>query len=199
MPAIDFPDPGAWQDLAYALQLALGTVFLLSVLPKLRRPEEFRRIVAAYALLPRWAAVVAPAVIAIEVFLALAFVSGWLVEVAVVVALHVIVGFAFATTVNLRMGRRISCGCFGGSDEQISGRSLVRLGEMALAVAALGGGMLTDVVAPTTVSWLASQGFASVAYVVAVMGLSMFFIVVSLWAMHARDLAVAFKRGVAVK
>lgn len=105
------------------------------------------------------------------------------------------VGFAFATTVNLRRGRRIRCGCFGSSDEQISGRSLVRPGATALAVAALGGGMLTGVVAPTTVAWLASQGLASVAFVVAVMGLSVFFIVVCLWAMHARDLAVAFKRG----
>jgi hypothetical protein len=195
MPSIDFPDPGAAQDLAYALQLLLGVVFLVSVVPKLRRPGEFRRIVAGYDVAPRWAAVVAPAVIAVEGLLALAFLSGALVGVALAVALVLIAVFALATGVNLRRGRRIDCGCFGGTDEQISGRSLVRLGAMALVVAVLATGMLTDAVGPTTVGWLASHGVASIAYVVATLGLSVFFIVVCLWAMHAKDLAFALRRG----
>lgn len=195
MPSIDFPDPGAAQDLAYALQLLLGVVFLVSVMPKLRRRDEFRRIVAGYDVAPRWAAVVAPAVIAVEGLLALAFLSGAFIGIALGFALVLIAVFALATGVNLRRGRRIDCGCFGGPGEQISGRSLVRLGAIASVVVVLTVGMLTDAVAPTTLAWLASHGVASVAYVVATLGLSVFFIVVSLWALHAKDLAFALRRG----
>ncbi|HEX8083310.1 MAG TPA: MauE/DoxX family redox-associated membrane protein [Solirubrobacteraceae bacterium] len=195
MPSIDFPDPGAAQDLAYALQLLLGVVFTASVAPKLRRPDEFRRVVAGYDVAPRWASVVAPAVIAVEAVLALAFLSGSLVGAALAVALVLIAVFALATGVNLRRGRRIDCGCFGGPGEQISARSLFRLGALALAVAVLAIGMLTDAIAPTTVGWLASHGVASLAYVVATLGLSVFFIVVCVWAMHAKELAFVFGRG----
>jgi len=182
------------QDLAYALQLLLGIVFLSSVVPKLRRPGQFRAVVAGYDVLPRWAPVFAPTVIIVEGLLAVAFLTGWLVAVALVVAALLITVFALATGVNLRRGRRIDCGCFGATDEQISGRSLGRLGAMVLAVGVLAVGMSTDVVSAITIGSLAAEGASSLAYVVATLGLSVFFMVISLWALRARELAVALRR-----
>lgn len=121
--------------LAYGVQLALGAVFLLSVVPKLQRPREFTRTVANYKVVsPALSRAVAPAVIAAEAFLAVSLLTGWLAEAALPLAVVVLLVFAAGVGVNLRRGRDISCGCFGERAEPISPRTLVRLAVILVAV-----------------------------------------------------------------
>lgn len=48
----DIADPGVVADLGLAVQLALGCVFACSVVPKLRRPARFVKVVDGYQVLP---------------------------------------------------------------------------------------------------------------------------------------------------
>jgi hypothetical protein len=189
MPTTTFPDPGAAQDVAYAVQLVLGGIFLGSVLPKLRRPAAFRRVVAGYDLLPQWASLISAGVIVIEALLAVAFLSGWLMTSALALAGLTITVFAAATAVNLRRGRQIECGCFGSADEQISVRSLRRLALMAAAVITLAGGGVSGASSPITATWLVAQGPSSVSYLVEVASLSLFVTALAVWALHGPEVA----------
>ena len=113
---------------AQAGQLALGVVFLLAAVPKLRRPSGFVQAVRGYDLLP--AAMVGPtafALIGVEVYLAVTLITGWAVGVAVPVAIASVLVFMVGVGVNLRRGRRVRCGCFGGSSEMLSARTMARL------------------------------------------------------------------------
>lgn len=102
------------QHIAYALQVALGVIFTLSVAPKLRRPAAFVATVRRYEILPgRLARPVSLAVIAIEAFLAVCLQSGVMLEVAVPLAMVSVLGFGTGAAVNLRRGHDIECGCFG--------------------------------------------------------------------------------------
>lgn len=66
---------------ALASQLGLGIVFLLSALPKLRRPLAFARSVVEYEILPaKVAYVFGLALIPLEAFLAIACLTGWLTD-----------------------------------------------------------------------------------------------------------------------
>lgn len=129
---------GDWEmthHVAYGLQLALGAVFVLSVIPKLQRPREFARTVANYKVVsPALSRAVAPAVIAAEAFLAGSLLTGWLAEAALPLAIVLLLAFAAGVALNLRRGRDISCGCFGERAEPISPRTLVRLAVILLAV-----------------------------------------------------------------
>lgn len=126
---------------AQAGQLALGVVFLLAAVPKVRRPSVFVQAVRGYDLLPR--AVVRPvayALIAVEAFLAVALITGWAVGIAMPVAIASVLVFMVGVGVNLRRGRRVRCGCFGGAGEVLSARTMARLvlllaGTTALLVA----------------------------------------------------------------
>src|SRR5574341_319866 len=68
---------------ALALQFSLGIVFLLSALPKLREPLAFVGGVVEYKILPAQVArVFALALIPLEAFLAVAFLTGLWTEIA---------------------------------------------------------------------------------------------------------------------
>lgn len=113
---------------ACSAQLALGVVFLLSALPKLRRPRAFARDVTAYEILPpSVACVFALVVIPLELFLAFAFLTGRLVIAALPVAMALLLAFLIAVGINLQRGRRVPCGCFGEASEPISPRAVARL------------------------------------------------------------------------
>src|SRR5829696_9261519 len=88
---------------AQAGQLALGVVFLLAAVPKLRRPGGFVQAVRGYELLP--AAMVRPtafALIGVESFLAVALITGWAVGVAMPLAVASVLVFMVGVGVNLR-------------------------------------------------------------------------------------------------
>ncbi|MDQ2894379.1 MAG: hypothetical protein M3Y09_01830 [Actinomycetota bacterium] len=188
MPTSDFHDPGVVQALIYSIQLAVGATFAVAVVPKLYRPSRFRRIVAGYDLFPQLAAVAAIAVMAAEASIAVALLTGLLMAVVLPLALGVVALFAFATGVNLARGRNVECGCFGGSEERISARSLARLLVLGLALACLATALATGTAHPTTASWLASHATASLAYFVEVAGLALALTIAAVWLLNARGL-----------
>lgn len=117
-----------WLQVAVASQISLGIVFLLSVLPKLRRPLAFARSVIGYEILPdKAASAFALILIPVEAFLAVAFLTGWLTDIALPLAAVMLLMFLVAVGMNLRRDRRVPCGCFGDASERISPRTLARL------------------------------------------------------------------------
>jgi putative oxidoreductase len=131
----DHPVLAAFPHLAGALQLSLGGIFLFTGVAKLLHPFDFMRSVAAYAILPTGLVrLSALGLIMVEGFLALAFLTGWLTEIALPLAAIVLVAFLVAIGINLRRGRRIPCGCLGGASETISPRALGRLLLLLTAV-----------------------------------------------------------------
>lgn len=102
---------------------------------KLRHPLAFGRTVAAYHILPMWAAKPAGlAIVAIEAALAGGLLTGFGAQWALPFAAILMLAFAFGVAVNLSRGRHISCGCFGGAHELISARSLLRLALLLMLV-----------------------------------------------------------------
>lgn len=143
------------------LQLSLRTAFALLLASaawhKLRDPQRFRAVLAAYELLPpRAAEAVAPAIGAVEAVLAAGLLLGLLLPwVAAAVSLLMLT-YAAAIEVNVRRGRTdIDCGCMGPASRVPLGRELVaRNLVLALAAAALA--------APATTRpmvWLDAVGF----------------------------------------
>ncbi len=115
-------------DALLVVRLALGTVFALSAVGKLRDPKGFARGVIEYQVIP--ASLAYPFgffFIVLESWLAIAHLTGWLLTAAIPVALGTLASFATAVGVNLRRGRVLPCYCFGNrTGEQISPRTLVR-------------------------------------------------------------------------
>ena len=119
-------------------QLGLGLVFALSAVPKLRRPLSFAANVEEYRVLPRRASrALAFPLIAVELALALAFLAGAPAAPALAASIALLAVFLLAVAVNLRRGRRVSCGCFGSSGERISRRAAARLLLLLVAAATL--------------------------------------------------------------
>ncbi len=178
------------QQLAYALQLALGVVFAAAAAPKLRHPGAFARTVAGYRLLPRrLVPAAAVALIIVESFLAVAFLSGWLRAIALPLAMLVLVVFASAVIVNLRRGHRIECGCFGSGGERISARSVIRLFVLLAGV-----GLLAIGPASTTITTLAQRGGSGAAYVVQVGGTTCFLLLAVTWLLNLPEVVSTLRQ-----
>uniref|UniRef100_A0A831TDW5 Methylamine utilisation protein MauE domain-containing protein n=1 Tax=Thermorudis peleae TaxID=1382356 RepID=A0A831TDW5_9BACT len=143
-------------ELALAIQFSVGIVFLLSSLSKLRHPHRFVRSAVAYAVLPtRMTRALALALIPVEAFLAVAFLTGRIVAVALPLAAATLLVFLVAVSINLRRGRRIPCGCFGQASEPISLRTITRLLMLLGAIgllAAIRSSALTPLPAPRLVT-----------------------------------------------
>lgn len=179
-------------QIAYAVQLVLGVVFLLAALPKLRDRKTFARIVARYRLLPRrLARPFAFAVVASESFLAVAFLTGWLLPIALPLAAAVLLLFAAAVGLSLRRGRRIPCGCFGGEDESVSVRSVARLGALLAGVAVVAAVRPSGV----TVAALVGEGAPALRYLVGVGGVAAFLVLAALWLLSLPEFASLWRGG----
>jgi Methylamine utilisation protein MauE len=177
---------------AHACQLSLGLVFLVAVLPKLRAPSRFARTVAEYRLVPRAATpALARGLIAIEAFLALAFLSGMVVRLAAPLALVMLSAFAAAVGINLRRKRKIDCGCFGTGGETISGRSLGRLAMLLLAAALVTVATSVPAVAPMSLTSLPSGKGPGIDELVETGGLSLGLLLVGMWVLHLPELRSA--------
>jgi hypothetical protein len=114
------------------IQLAIGLVFLLSSAGKLRDRRGFSDGLISYRIIPEaWARPTSVTVIALEVFVALSHLSGYLPQVGVLIGLGLISMFALAVGVNLKQGRSVPCFCFGTSESYISITTLVRLAFLA--------------------------------------------------------------------
>lgn len=167
---------------AQAGQLALGVVFLLAAVPKLRAPSGFVQAVRGYELLP--AAMVRPAafvLIGVEAFLAVALITGRAVGVALPVAIATVLVFMLGVGVNLRRGRRVRCGCFGGAGEVLSARTMARLVILLVGATLL---LVLHAVADGSV-WtigLLTSGGAHLA------GLAGFWLLLGLWLLQLPEL-----------
>jgi len=122
------------------IRFLLGLVFLTASLPKLAAPDDFRRALRNYRLLPfRLVRPVAAWLPRFELALALALLSGLATRVATSLAATALLVFSAAVAVNLARGRKIECGCFSGlSPREITWRLAARdvgLGAAAVAVA----------------------------------------------------------------
>ncbi len=126
-------------EMGLVVQLALGIVFLLSAAGKLRDPAGFARGVADYQIVA--ASVAHPVgllIIALEGWLAIAHLTGWLLAAAVPLGFGMLTTFAVAVGMNLGRGRVLPCYCFGGrGEETISARTLARLLLLLLCEALL--------------------------------------------------------------
>jgi methylamine utilization protein MauE len=175
--------PSPEQTAAAILQLVLGAVFLLSVLPKLRDPSSFVRAVERYGLLPAGAVpATAFAVIAIEVFLAGALLTGSLAGIALPLTILLLVAFLVAVWINLDRGRKVPCGCFGDRSEIISGRVLVRLVLLLIAATLL---TILNLVVGVDLRTPGALGLQST---LGIAGLAAFVIIASLWLLSLPEL-----------
>jgi hypothetical protein len=128
------------------------------------------------------------ALTAVEAFLALSFLSGWLVVVAVPLSAVTLAAFAGVTSVNLRRGRDVPCGCFGNAEEQVSARSLVRLALLAAGLAGYAVAVVSPEATPVSADWLGAHSGSVAAYVLEVATLSVALLVAATWTLSAREL-----------
>lgn len=169
---------------AQAGQLALGVVFLLAAAPKLRAPGEFVQAVRGYELLPAaMARPVAYALIGVEAALAVALITGRAVGVALPVAIASVLVFMVGVGVNLRRGRRVRCGCFGGAGEVLSGRTMARLAILLVGATVLLVLHAAGSDSVWTVGLLVASGGAHLA------GLAACWLVLGLWLLQLPELA----------
>jgi uncharacterized membrane protein YphA (DoxX/SURF4 family) len=119
------------------IRFFLGLAFLTASLPKLAAPNDFRRALRNYRLLPfRLVGPVARWLPRLELMLALALLTGLAPAIAASLAAATLLAFSAAAAINLARGRRIECGCFGGSSPRRITWSLV-LRDVVLAGAAI--------------------------------------------------------------
>lgn len=181
--------------LALASRLSLGFIFLLSAGVKLRSPLTFARNVAEYEIVP---AIVARGsalmLISLEVFLAIAFLTGWLTNVVLPVAITTLCLFFIAVTINLRRGRRIACGCFGDISEQISLRTLARLSLLLATV------LLLLILKETTEVQLPDLtqmplDSSTLTYLMQTSLLAIFLILMANWFLNAPEISFLVRQG----
>lgn len=127
--------PGLDPALLGAARASLALLFAVAAAHKLRDPRGFAAHVAAYALLPAWAAAPsARALAAAELALCVALAWPGTARAAAVVAAGLLAVYAGAIAVNLRRGRRaLDCGC--GLSPRPLGRDLLLRNALLVAVA----------------------------------------------------------------
>jgi hypothetical protein len=91
---------------------------------------------------------------------------------------------------NLRRGRRVPCGCFGGESERISARSLVRLALLLAAVLVLA----VVPTSPVTVGTLAANGASGLAYLAEVGSTALFVVLAGAWLLSLPELAFTLRQ-----
>ncbi|MBA3736105.1 MAG: hypothetical protein H0W90_13075 [Actinobacteria bacterium] len=119
------------------IRFFLGLLFLTTSLPKLAAPDDFRRALRNYQLLPfRLVRPVAKWLPRFELALALALLIGVVTPITASFAAAALLVFSAAVAINLASGRTIECGCFSGSSpRQITWQFV--MGDIGLAVAAI--------------------------------------------------------------
>lgn len=127
---------------AFGLRVILGGIFIYAAYVKLKDPWElFALAISQYQLLPltmvEWVARSLPW---IELAVGVLLVTGrWLKVGATAASLLLLTFFVLMIRADLK-GMAINCGCFGGTDDVISWKTLLRDGSMlagSLALTAL--------------------------------------------------------------
>lgn len=156
-------------------------MLVASFLSKARAFARFEEVVAEYAIVPeRLTRVGAATVVCAEGVLGLALVTGTggLLAVALTAVLFTVFGVAVA--INLRRGRRVPCGCFGSTEEEISRRTLARVGLLITAATTLIAMVLSGS-SLTAVSELMAGGSQEFGYMLQIASLGGFLILVGMW------------------
>jgi hypothetical protein len=125
--------------LSLTLASAVASLFLASVIHKIRDPWRFREALRGFAVLPEsLTAVVAAVVFVAELAVVVAFIFGSTRTLGMFVAAALVTLYAGAIAVNLIRGRtRIDCGCVGyGERQHLAGWMVAR--NLVIAAAALG-------------------------------------------------------------
>ncbi len=181
--------------IALAAQFSLGIVFLLSAVPKLRRPRLFAWGVVAYDILPEKVSYVfALALIPLELFLAITFLTGWLMSIALALATLLLVVFTVAVGINLRRGRLVDCGCFGAGSEPISTRSVARLFLLLTVVLLLAALRATGSAVPLTLDLASLTNPVTFAYLLQAAMLATFLILLGVWMLRLPELVLFVRR-----
>lgn len=117
------------------VEIAVGLVFTLAALGKLRDPAAFVHGVIVYDVLPPpIAKVYGIVLIPLEMIIGVGLLTEWAVGPAAIAGLFLLVSFLLAVGSNVRRHREVMCYCFGGpSKEIISVRSLARIVLLILA------------------------------------------------------------------
>jgi len=104
----------------YTARLALGLLFLVALVHKLRSVRAFQQTVAAYRIVPtRLVPGTAMAVVLVEVLVLVLLVAGDRHRVGLAVAGGLLLAYAAAIAVNLLRGRdQIDCGCVGSAGRE---------------------------------------------------------------------------------
>lgn len=121
------------------LAVALGMVFALAAVPKLRHPRRFARAVGSYGLLPgRLAPAAATVLITAESMLAVGHLSGQGVPVFAAVGMLVGAAMLAGSAVLSWQGTDVPCFCFDSTEvERVGMRTVLRAGMVVTAEGAL--------------------------------------------------------------
>lgn len=122
-------------ELILTVQLAVGLVFLQSSAQKLAHPLEFFRGLMAYRLFPRAVAYVGGVMIILgEIVAAFSYLTGWMLESVLPVAMFLLCLLTAVIVMTLVRGLTVPCLCFGArSGDTVSVLTVVRLGMLILA------------------------------------------------------------------
>lgn len=111
----------------------LGGVFLAAAVPKIIDPPGFAHEVSNYQILPRGAVHAVALVFPwIEVFAALALISGFTRKSGAVLTLGLLAVFLVALSINLARNHPVDCGCF--STKETPKTPEERIASMKLAI-----------------------------------------------------------------
>ena len=151
-------------------RVAIGLVLLVAGVLKGLDPAEFAHQVAGYGLLePRLSSVIAPALIVLEITLAVALLAGAWPRLSVLLSLVLLFGFIGIEAYGLSVGRTEACGCFGAyvqrTPAEVIGEDLLFAGLALLALWGLAG--WAGVRARRAATALAATVVLSIVFVVA--------------------------------
>jgi Methylamine utilisation protein MauE len=179
----------------HSVQIGLGFVFLVAAVPKLRRPASFVAAVREYRLVPpALSGAVAIGVVALESLVAVSLLTGRLSTIGLATAGVLLGGLAVAVGINLRKGREVSCGCFGSASERISPRTLLRIGMLLVATAALVTVQVAGWLAPLDAVRVAREGVAGVERLTVTATFTAFLFVVATTLYHIPEIRELLRR-----
>ncbi|MEO3886861.1 MauE/DoxX family redox-associated membrane protein [Nonomuraea sp. B5E05] len=129
------------QYVALGMRCAIGLVFLVAVLGKVRSKDAFGRFAGSVPdllprLPPRATVAVGAAVVAAEASVVVLLVAEGTAPAGLVLAGAVLLAFCAAIGRVIRTGARTPCRCFGATASPLGGRHLIRNVLLVLAAAA---------------------------------------------------------------
>lgn len=135
--------PGVLRLGAHAARIALGLIFLAAGVLKMADVAEFAHQIAGYGIFGKgFAAIAAPAMIALETTLAVALLVGWRTRIAAILIGALLLFFIGLEGWNMAQGKTEACGCFGAyvkrTPTQVIAEDLLFLGLAVVTVAGLG-------------------------------------------------------------